>query len=184
MSITEPRKMISRSVAIALGMICIITIVSLVGTFEYYTSVMIDKDNTISSLNSELSNVKGNFSNYQLLRDSFVIAQNQTVIPDRNVTGGYVGYEFYFPALYSGYVAVTVNNSTENPTAVRLQHYNLGYTFQYELKIPTGATSYFPVTGSPEPSGPASGEMGNVFILFENTVAANDQATVTITYYY
>jgi type II secretory pathway pseudopilin PulG len=181
---TKPKKMVSRSVAIALGIICIILAVSLVGAFAYYMPMINDKDNTISSLDSQLSNLDGNFSNYRLLKDFTVVASNQTVNPFNNYTGGYVGYGFDFSALYSGYVSVAINDSTENPTTVRLIYYNLGYPFEYELEIPTGGTSYFPVTGSPEPSGPIEGTTGFIIILFKNTGYAYDQATVTIVYYY
>lgn len=184
MSELKPKKMVRRSVAIALGIICIILAVSLVGAFAYYMPIINDKDNTISSLDSQLSNLDGNFSNYELLKDFTVVASNQAVTPLDNYTGGYAGYEFMFSALYSGYVSVTVNDSTRNPTTVRLIYFNLGYTFEYDLEIPTGGTSCFPVTGSPEPSGPIEGVTGFVIILFKNPVSASDQATVTIVYFY
>jgi hypothetical protein len=178
---TEPKKMVSRNVAFALGIICVILIGSLAGAIAYYTTVVNGKDNTISSLDSQLSNVNGNFSNYELLKDFTVIANNQTVVPFANFTGGYAGYEFQFQALYSGYVSVTVNDSTENPTTARLIYFNIDYSLENDVEIPINRTYNFPVTGtlSPDEAAPAFVE-----ILFKNPVYADDSATVTIVYYY
>jgi len=49
------KKVVGRNVAIALGIICILLAVSLVGMFANYTSIISVKDNTISSLNSQVS---------------------------------------------------------------------------------------------------------------------------------
>jgi hypothetical protein len=192
MSEQQEKKVVSRNVAVALGIICILLVVGLGGAFAYYVTIMnsriTDKDNTISSLNSELSNLNGNFSNYKLLKDFTVVAinqiiKNQTVIAFGSVTGGYVGGEITFAAFYSGYLAVTINDSTENPMTVRLLCFNLGYTFEYELTIPVNGTSYFPVTGC-YPTGPFGGNTGIIWILFKNLDFSEDQATVTIVYYY
>lgn len=177
--------LVSRRVIIGLGIICVLlVVVSLVGAFAYYRPIIDDKDNTISSLNSQLSNVEGNFSNFELLKDFTVVASNKTVTPLDSYVGGYIGYAFDFSALDSGYVSVTVNDPTENPTTVAIVYWNLGYTFYYKLEIPTNGTSYFPVTGSPIPSGPIEGGTGEIQILFKNSDYAYDQATVTIVYYY
>jgi hypothetical protein len=60
--IPPPKKMVSRSVAIALGIICIVLVASLAGAFAYYVN---DKNNTISSLNSQLSQLNSNVTNLQ-----------------------------------------------------------------------------------------------------------------------
>jgi predicted PurR-regulated permease PerM len=175
------KKMISRNVAISLGIACIILIAGLGGAIAYYTTQINDKDNTISSLNSQLSNVINEFSNYEFFKDSYVIANNRTVTAMADYVGGYAGNDIGFSALYSGYVSVTINDSTENPTTVGLVYFNLGYTFNYRLEIPINGTSYLPVTGSQRTG---INESGDIQILFKNPVYADDNATVTVIYYY
>jgi len=60
---TKPRRIISRNVAIALGLVCIILAVSLTGTFAYYAPMISDKNNTISSLNNQMASSKIQISN-------------------------------------------------------------------------------------------------------------------------
>jgi hypothetical protein len=63
-SVTEPKKMVSRNVALTIGIVCIILLViSLAGTFAYYTSIINDKVNTISSLNSQVASLNTQVSN-------------------------------------------------------------------------------------------------------------------------
>ena len=59
------KKVVGRKVAIALGIICTLLAVSLVGTFTYYTSIISAKDNTISSLNSQVSSKDSQIANLQ-----------------------------------------------------------------------------------------------------------------------
>jgi predicted PurR-regulated permease PerM len=47
------KKVVSRNVAIALGIIVIILLVGLVGALAYYTSLINSKDNTISTLTNQ-----------------------------------------------------------------------------------------------------------------------------------
>jgi prefoldin subunit 5 len=57
MVVFEPKrgKVVGRSVAIALGILCIILAVGIVGAFAYYMPIVSDKDNTITTLNSQVS---------------------------------------------------------------------------------------------------------------------------------
>ena len=51
---TKPKKMVGRNVALTIGIVCVVLLViSLVGAFAYYTPIIDDKDNRISSLNSQ-----------------------------------------------------------------------------------------------------------------------------------
>lgn len=60
---TKPKRMVNRSVAITLGIVCIVlVIVSLVGAFAYYTPIINEKDNTISSLNSQVASLNTRIS--------------------------------------------------------------------------------------------------------------------------
>jgi cell division protein FtsL len=62
---TKPKKMVRRSVAVALGIICIVLVAGLVGVFAYYMPMISDKDNTISSLNLKISQSNTNNTNLQ-----------------------------------------------------------------------------------------------------------------------
>jgi len=188
MSETVPKKMVSRNVVIALGIICIILVASLAGAAAYYTSVVNGKDNKISSLESQLSNANNNWLNYEELKDFAVITTNETVTPYyRGTWGNFSGYSAYyltfFSADYSGYLAVTVNDSTENPITITVYYSNLGYTFSYPLQIPINGTSYLPVIGCPT-VGAVGGGTGGIVVLFKNADLSSDQATLTIVYYY
>ena len=59
---TSQKKVVGRTVAIALGMVCIVLVAGLVGAIAVYTPMVnnlesqtAEKDNTISSLNSQIS---------------------------------------------------------------------------------------------------------------------------------
>jgi hypothetical protein len=55
---TRSRKVAGKSVAIALGITCMILVVSLIGAFAYYVPVVDSKSSTISSLNSQVANLQ------------------------------------------------------------------------------------------------------------------------------
>lgn len=57
------KKVVRRNVAIALGIICIVLLVGLVGAFAYYMPMINDKNNTISSLNSHITDANNEISN-------------------------------------------------------------------------------------------------------------------------
>jgi uncharacterized coiled-coil protein SlyX len=62
------KKMVRRSVAIAIGIICIILVACLVGAFAGYMLIANDKNNTISSLHSEVTALQN-----QILSDNSTI---------------------------------------------------------------------------------------------------------------
>jgi hypothetical protein len=59
------KKTARRSVAIALGIICIVLASGLVGALVYYVSLVNDKDSAISVLNSQISQLTSNVTNLQ-----------------------------------------------------------------------------------------------------------------------
>jgi hypothetical protein len=77
---TKPKRMVRRSVVIALGIICIILAVSLVGAFEYFTPIINDKNSMIASL----QNQNGQLQTY-LNGSETLLTQTQTWLFD-NVT--------------------------------------------------------------------------------------------------
>jgi hypothetical protein len=52
------KKMVSRPIIISLGVICIVLAASLVGVFAYYIPTVNSKSSTISSLNSQVTNLQ------------------------------------------------------------------------------------------------------------------------------
>jgi DNA-binding transcriptional ArsR family regulator len=80
-STTSEKRYASRAVAIALGIICIVLAATLVGAFAYYVPMINDKNNTISSLNSLISQLSTNATNLQNQLESlnlnFTNLQNQ-----------------------------------------------------------------------------------------------------------
>jgi len=62
---TKPKRMIGRNVAIALGLVCIILAVGLIGVFAYYAPTINDKNNMISSLDAQISKLNSNVTDLQ-----------------------------------------------------------------------------------------------------------------------
>jgi hypothetical protein len=58
MSEKKGRKIVGKSVLIALGIICIVLVASLTVSIAVYTSIIHDRDSTISSLNSKVSGLQ------------------------------------------------------------------------------------------------------------------------------
>jgi DNA-binding transcriptional ArsR family regulator/flagellar basal body-associated protein FliL len=62
---TKPKKVVGRSVAIALGIICILLIASLGGIMAYYTMTIRNKENELGSANNTVSQLNTNITNLQ-----------------------------------------------------------------------------------------------------------------------
>ncbi len=78
------RKMVRRSVAVALGVICVVVIAGLIGAFAYY---VYDKNNTISSLNSQISQLNSNATNLQNQNNQLQTQLNGNVSQNANLQG-------------------------------------------------------------------------------------------------
>jgi predicted PurR-regulated permease PerM len=71
------KKMVRRSVVIALVTVCIIlVVVSLVGAYAYFTPIISGKDDKISSLNSQMISL-----NNQILEQNYTILEKTTRFP-------------------------------------------------------------------------------------------------------
>ena len=57
-SSTSEKKVASRAVAIALGIICVVLVATLVGAFAFYVPLINSKNSTISSLNSQVTSLQ------------------------------------------------------------------------------------------------------------------------------
>jgi hypothetical protein len=71
----KPRRMVGKNVAIALGLVCIILAVDLIGVFAYYAPMLSDKNNMISSLDALISKLNSNVTNLQ----KQIISDNATI---------------------------------------------------------------------------------------------------------
>ena len=116
LSETKPKKMVRRSVAIALGIVCIVLIAGLVGAIVYYNSYVDNHhnaDNQYNTLQSQMNNLTNivNLANYTLW------VNVQTI----NLTAGsYTSWNF--SASLPGYILVDVESTTS---------YNVEVTYTY-----------------------------------------------------
>ena len=65
MSVTKETEVSRKGIVIALGIICVILVACLGGVITAYTFVMNDKNNMISSLDSQISELNSNVTNLQ-----------------------------------------------------------------------------------------------------------------------
>jgi uncharacterized phage infection (PIP) family protein YhgE len=72
------KKVVSKTVAIALGIICIILAVALVGTVADYTSIISGKDNTITTRDSQMQTLTNQKNQLQTWLDGNKTLLNQT----------------------------------------------------------------------------------------------------------
>jgi hypothetical protein len=125
------KKMVRRSVAIVLGVICIILAVGLAGAFAYYVPMVNDRNSMIANLNDTVN-----------LAKSTVWIQNATAWPE----GGN-----QFSASYCGYIKVDINCTlspyVSHPLArltVRVTYATLGISYDDNQTIVTAGSAFFP----------------------------------------
>jgi len=189
----KPKKVVGRTVAIALGIIAIILAVGLVGAIADYTSIISGKDNTIANdnktitqtetwLNANITSLTAQItslqSSEQIMYKIAALKVNGTWVNDQIVNQSassytnftrYDGYGYYTD--YSGYVSVNVWTSTTNNTYVEVIWSAYGINYDNRVTVGTGGTAVFPVL-------PATIE-----IRVGNTNLINGATeTVTITY--
>lgn len=190
---------ISRTVTLALGLICIVLLAGLVGAIAIYApmvtnleSQITERDNTISSLNSQVSILQDSlnqsnsdiaakdaqitalnyqistFYNYLILNASRLLIYNQTVYQaaGANTTGNYT-------LDFAGYIIVNVQSSS-NTTYAGLAYSSFGVNYNNSIIVGTSGTAAFPVL-------PAFVEL-----RVGNTETDNSTVTTVITaiYYY
>jgi hypothetical protein len=122
MSEKVDKKVVRRSVIIALGTICIILIGGLISALVYYTITINDRDQIIN------------------LTKSTIWVNNQTIteIPQDSTTN------WTFKADYAGYISVQFHNGTTVPSAEVVYSYQ-GIHYDRQL---VGETEAFPVMPS------------------------------------
>ncbi|MEM3743852.1 MAG: hypothetical protein QXW43_04920 [Candidatus Methanomethyliaceae archaeon] len=166
------KKVVDRNVAIALGIICVLLAVGLVGAVMNYTSIISGKDSTIASLNSQITNLKNQVNDL----NSIINLEKSTVwVSDQTVSqpaGSYTQWKV--SASYAGYVSVRVQTSTTDKTYVRVIWSSYGVHYDQSITVGVSGTAVFPIL-------PAS----NIEIRVGNSnLFSGATETVTITYHY
>ena len=179
MSEKPVEKKSARTIAIALGIICIVLAVGLVGAVANYTSIISGKDNTITSLNSQIITKDNTISslNSQLsdLTDTVNLAKS-TVWVSNDAVNQPAGSYIYWTrsASYAGYVSVNVQTSTTTNTYVRVIYSSHGVSYDNQIGVGTGGTAVFPIL----PASSIEIRVGN------SNWFDGASETVSITYYY
>jgi cell division protein FtsL len=165
MSETKTKKTVRRSVAIALGIICIILIAGMVEIWLYCSVQDIKKDETITNLNNEVFNKNSQISNQNStissLNSQLAILQNQvsnihilntensTVWVDNQTRTGTEGAVWdFFNVSSAGYVSILISsnyNSTIAETAYTSKNLTL---YDYQTNVGFGGIAVFPVLPS------------------------------------
>jgi len=188
---TQPKKMVRRSVAIALGIICIISVAGLSGVIVFLNGENTSLNSQVTSLQAQMASLQ---NQVQSLTDtlteykSVVLFDNQTSQEANNYTS------WHFLANYSGYIIAQVTSSTWN-AYIQVSWYNevIDYHYNKTAGAGYGGWGIFPVVAGlytaypPPPYRPGLGSFNptDVEIRVGNTNLINGATeTVTITYYY
>ena len=198
--IEKQKKVVNRNVAVAIGIICIILAVGLVGAIANYTlivngkdstiaskdleiadknSEITEKDNTISSLNSQIASKDSQISSLQNqvndLNDIVNLAKSTVWASNSAVNQPASSYTYWTrSATYAGYVSVNVQTSTTTNTYVRVIYSSHGVSYDQQKGVGSGGTAVFPLL----PSSSIEIRVGNTNLL------NGASETVSITYYY
>jgi flagellar basal body-associated protein FliL len=163
---TKPRRVVGRSIAIALGIVCILLIAVLGGVMAYYVSYVSGHHHTDSDYDSINSIVN--------LANSTVWVNNQTI---SQPAGQFTNWTE--SVNYSGFVIVNVLSANATVLA-QVSYFSWSNYFYYALSYDTQKTVnpshivWFPVL----PSSNVTVGVGNGNLVDGAT------ETVTITYYY
>jgi predicted PurR-regulated permease PerM len=149
----QEKKVVSRTVAIALGIICIVLAVILVGAIMNYTSM-------VSDLTDKVNLAK------------FVVWENGvTTTQDAD---SYTNWLPLFSASYAGYVSVWVQTSTTSNTYVRVIYSSHDVYYDNQVSVGTHGIAVFPIL----PSSNIDIRIGNT----NQTNGATEIVTITYYY--
>jgi len=184
------KKVVDRKVAIALGMICVVLAVGLVGVVAYYTAIINGLNSQVSQLQawlqenitryeSQITSLRSQISQLQSQVDEFRaivnLEKSETWVSRQTVSqpaGGY--YYWSFTVRYAGYIVVTVHSSTTDNTYVRVMWSSYGIIYDKTVNVGASGTAVFPVL----PCSRVEIRVGNTNLVSGAT------ETVSITYYY
>ena len=170
--ISPSKKMVSRNVAIALGILCIVLIAGLGGALGYYVTNYSHTNSDYNSLEIQSINQENEVNDL----GSIINFSNSTIwVNDQTVEQGAGSLSTWAEtALYAGYVVVSVLSSTVSGTHVEVIYSAYGVSFDQTQVVSAGSTAVFPLL----PCSDIVVGVGNGDIIYSAT------ETVTITYYY
>jgi hypothetical protein len=172
------KKMVRRSVAIALGIICIV----LVATVAVLSVVISDKDNTIQTNNGQINSLNSQVSNLNAIINMHV----SDVVFDKDVSAnaGEDPIVYEFAPNYSGYIGVRMQTDYyRNLTSTWIEvTWSFGIVEYQETRHLGGTidTEYFPVVGS----GGENGGGGVAYVQLGNDRNETITGRMTVTYHY
>lgn len=178
MSVPKPKKMVGRSVAIALGIACIILVAGVGGVIAYYTMQINHKDSTYKDYVAAHSHTDSEYNALQNqvndLSNSLNLGKSIVWISSQTVSSPYNSYYSWAPLTvdYAGYVSVNVESSTSTNTYVHVIYSAHGVRYDNWITVGNSGTAVFPVL-------PTS-SMG----IYVGAHYEASTVTVTITYYY
>jgi len=134
------RKVVRRSVAVGLGIACILLIAGLGGAMAYYVSTHHHADADYDSLSTQNTNL------YNIVN----LASSTVWVNDTTVTQTANNYtSWYFSANYSGYALVNVQTSTAETTYAEAIYSAYGINYNNTITVGTSGTAAFPVLFAP-----------------------------------
>jgi hypothetical protein len=167
---TSEKKVVSRTVAIGLGIVCIVLLVGLVGAILVYSSMIDNKNNKISDLNQQITSLSSQVAELVSIAN---LNESTAWLNFENISIQ-AGYEnvWNFISAYAGYVSVQVFSLTADNIYVRVDYHSYGVNYNNQIDVGMGGTVVFPVL-------PAT-----IQISVGNPDMTAATATVTIIYYY
>ena len=172
----KKKKVVNRNVAIGIGVLCIVLLVTMIGLVVDYTSVLNNKDSQIANLQSQVK-----FDNSTIdrltaivnLSNSTVWVNNESINqPAGNSSNTYTSWSY--SVSYAGYVVVDILSSSNSNTYVELKYSRNEVNYNSTVNVGSGGSAWFPVL-------PAN----NIGVrVINNNFFASASETVTITYWY
>jgi hypothetical protein len=172
----KKKKVVNRNVAIGIGVLCIVLLVTMIGLVVDYTSVLNNKDSQIANLQSQVK-----FDNSTIdrltaivnLSNSTVWVNNESINqPAGNSSNTYTSWSY--SVSYAGYVVVDILSSSNSNTYVELKYSWNEVNYNSTVNVGSGGSAWFPVL-------PAN----NIGVrVINNNFFASASETVTITYWY
>lgn len=179
------KKVVSRSTAIGLGLVCIFLIASLVGVMLYYgmqvNTLNNDKVTLTTQYNDYVANhhhtdseVRERAQVLDLLRSIANLSEQQIILSQYTVNQGARMNSLVetFQASYAGYVQVSITSTTTN-AYITVEYSYQGHVFSFKSTLGTSGEASFCVLPS------------NVFIYAGNSnIIDGATHTMTVTYHY
>jgi hypothetical protein len=174
------KKVVSRNVALAIGVLCIVLVAVLVAVLVRvvfdYTLMLNNKDSQIADLQSQVKfddSTVDRLTAIVNLANSTIWVNNMSISqPAGNSSSTYTSWAY--SVSYAGYVVVNVLSSSNPDTYVELKYSWSGVNYDNTVNVGSSGLAWFPVL-------PADNIA--VRVINEN-LSTSASETVTITYWY